>query len=423
MITSASFIVTERCNLACTYCFENEWRSCGRKGDDMQPQTVVRGLDWLFHNAKESGTKQVSIMLFGGEPLLRPDICEAILQGGYERQQEHGISFKANLITNGSLMSREIEYLLYKYATLLPGFSCQLSLDGTKKAHDLYRVFPDGSGTFDVIERNINTYLNIFGGRLCVHGCVNKQTLPMLHESYLYYANRKIPNIWYMPVHTEDWTAQDVTEYDKQLGLIFDDMKSRKNLSIYAPLNKCLGGQAKAHDKTCGAGVSFMTITPFGGLFPCHNIYFNDAKHVQCCGSIFLDELNEDVLRPYREYNTKTLGCGDCENTACYRCIADNWAHNGDINKQVGKPIRCAMSSVERKYQTLAKEYADAHFVPQDLTEARVRKKMLADLSEVKDALSMLLVKTYNKELTLDADNGAVEPKICDGQNHSEGCV
>lgn len=422
MITSASFIVTERCNLACSYCFEREWRECRRERNDMTVEAAQTGMKWLYDNAVASGAKQVSVILFGGEPLLNVARCVDILETGLSLERLHGIPFKANLITNGTVMNRDVEFFLYKYAAKMPGFTVQLSIDGTQEAHDLYRVNRRGEGSFDAAWVNVDTYMTAFKNRLSVHGCVNKQTLPMLFDSYFTMAERGFQRIWYMPVHTEDWTMDDVQEYDRQLGMIFDDMCKRKQMSIYSPIDKCLSGDRPQPEKTCGAGCTFATITPSGGIWPCHNIYFNDPERTQRVGNVLTGEFLADVLKPYEAYSTKTLGCGDCDNTACYRCIADNWAVNDDINAQVGKPMRCAMSSVERRYQLAAKEYADKHFVPQNLTEAAARRTLLKDVAELKRSMAMLLI-SVNKEVFPGGDNGSPESEAGHGEIGGEGNV
>lgn len=422
MVTSASFIITEKCNLACKYCFESKDRQCGK---DMQPEVIERGIEWLFENAIASNKNSISIILFGGEPLLRPELCAELLEAGYQKQLKTGIKFNANLITNGTHMNTDIEYILLKYAAKLEGFTCQLSVDGNKEAHDLYRVYPSGKGSFDVIDKNFSTYKYIFKNRLSVHGCVNKNTLPLLFNSYKYFADTwGMKHIWFMPVHTEEWDESDVAEYDKQLGLIFDDMVAKKNMSIYAPIDKCLGGLGQHHEKTCGAGTSFLSITGNGDLYPCHNIYFNNPEHDQVCGNVFDGITNNDILKPYHEYTYKSLGCEGCENTKCYRCIADNYVHNGDITKQVGMPHRCAMSSVERKYQIKAREFAEKHFVPENLKDVNFKKQMISEQNkiinnqiEMGQSISLILQKLFKEEVEMSG----IKSKGVDGRNSAEG--
>lgn len=362
-ITAASFILTERCNLACKYCFEN-----GRRGGpDMTAEVAQKGLEWLFENAVASKAKEVSIILFGGEPFLKPALCDQLLSLGLKFQNQHKITFAPSVITNATIMNDELELMLYRHASRNPRFSCQLSIDGAEQSQNLYRVYPSGKGSYETVAVTVSRYRDIFGGRLNIHGCINKQTMPLLFDNYKFIAEQWKPgSIWFMPVHTEDWDENDVKLYDEQLGKIFShEAESLNTVSYYAPINKLLSfqvGRECHHDKTCGAGVSFVSITGEGDIYPCHNIYFKDDKHSQKVGNIFDGVLDDEILKPYEEYTYRTMGCGKCENTACYRCIADNWAENGDINKQVGKVMRCKLSSVERKWQNIARDFAIEHY-------------------------------------------------------------
>lgn len=363
MFTSASFIVTERCNLACSYCFEN-----GRRGGaDMSEAVAVRGMEWLFENALKSGADRVSVILFGGEPLLLPEICDTILAHGAEFSRWTGIRFEPSIITNATVLTERAAEMLQTAAEMIPSFHCQLSIDGAEKSQNLYRVFPDGRGSFEAVQGNVERFRQIFGRRLNIHGCINKMTMPMLFENYRYVAEQWKPgSIWFMPVHTEQWSEWDISLYDEQLGRVFEHQTQKLGtVSYFAPMNKlltCRPGREAHHAKTCGAGVSFCSVTGDGSLYPCHNIYFNDPSRSMRFGDVFRGVLENEKLMPFEWYTYQSLGCEGCKNTACYRCIADNWVHNGDITKQVGKPMRCLLSCVERKWQEKAREYAGKHF-------------------------------------------------------------
>ena len=140
---AASILVTEDCNLACTYCFELE----GRTKETMTPEVAKRTIDYLIEGAKKNGSGVVNITLFGGEPLMAPDICELLLDYGYERCQEENIRFGAGIITNGTLMNDQIYNFFKKYIKLI-GFNTQISVDGTQDLHDFYRVTKNGNLVF-----------------------------------------------------------------------------------------------------------------------------------------------------------------------------------------------------------------------------------------------------------------------------------
>jgi uncharacterized protein len=38
-----------------------------------------------------------------------------------------------------------------------------ISLDGVKEIHDKYRVLPNGKGSFDIIDKNIDLYKEVYG--------------------------------------------------------------------------------------------------------------------------------------------------------------------------------------------------------------------------------------------------------------------
>ena len=164
MFTSASFLLTEQCNLACRYCFEKGRVRCV----SMNSQVAFRALKFLCENAVKANKKEIKVLLFGGEPLLNFNVCEFVLNNGLEMTKEYGLSFRPQLITNATVMSDRIELMLRRYAARIPGFTCQLSVDGGPQAHDLYRVYADGRGSFERVAANVPVFKEIFGKRLCI---------------------------------------------------------------------------------------------------------------------------------------------------------------------------------------------------------------------------------------------------------------
>jgi radical SAM protein with 4Fe4S-binding SPASM domain len=236
----------------------------------------------------------------------------------------------------------------------------------------MYRVTRNGSPSWPIVEKNILRFKEIFRGNTTIHGCVNKKTLPFLYENFKYYFNLGFFTIWYMPVHTEDWTVEDVDIYDNQLSLIFDHMIKNNTVSAFAPINKGLSGNCKHSEKPCGAGNDFVSVTPRGDIWPCHNIYFNDKEQTMKIGNVLTGIEDRKCLDEFTNYTYRDLGCEGCKNTSCYRCVADNWVVNHDITKQVGKPVRCMFSAVEKKWQDIAYEYAKKHFGQPQNMEQRI---------------------------------------------------
>ena len=360
---AASFLLSEDCNLACTYCFE---LGCRNK-NAMTKEVAEQGLQYLSDNALKNGQREFSVMFFGGEPLLNVDVLEYTFQRGLEIAREKGLYFSASIVTNATIFNKRIENIFKKYGRDT-NFNIQLSVDGVKEVHDKFRVTKTGKGSFDIIEKNIPKFLNLldFGIGVSIHGCSNKETLPMLFENYKFF--REVwgfEHIWFMPIHSEDWETKDVAVYDEQLTKIADyilDRVKRENnadeVMNYAPLDKCLYNQGRPN-APCGAGKNFVTITANGELYPCHQFYFNDPDKHTIIGDVWKG-IDEETRAIYVGYDMDDLSClkkcnSSCEATGCYICIADNYNINGSITSTVVGP-RCAMSKVEKKIQDRMKK-------------------------------------------------------------------
>ena len=226
--TGASFLVTEDCNLACTYCFELE----GRNKSYMTPEVAKEGLEFLAFNAMKMKQKSFSALIFGGEPLMNPEIIEVIFSHGLELARKYDLFFHTNIITNATILTPEIEAMLRKYRDLVD-LSVQLSIDGIKEVHDRYRVTRTGKGSFDTIEKLIPRWKALFEDKtnyLNVHGCSNKETLPYLYDNYIFFREVwDIPNIWFIPIHSETWDDGDVDIYEEQYSTESSNEKNSEN--------------------------------------------------------------------------------------------------------------------------------------------------------------------------------------------------
>jgi radical SAM protein with 4Fe4S-binding SPASM domain len=261
-------------------------------------------------------------------------------------------------------MNTAVKKLFTKYADIL---STQVSIDGIKEAHDMYRVTKKGKGSFDSIEANLQDWIDIYKDypdNFSIHGCSNSKTLPMLFESFKYFFEKwGIERQWYMPIHSEDWSFEDATIYDSELTKIADYLievvglrRDIKAIYDYAPLNRFI--QSAFPGAPCGAGKNYCTITALGNLYPCHQIYFNDIDESMKFGNVLDLEntLDHSRIAIFDEYDRSDLSCmkedPTCDSYGCYICIGDNYNMNGSILSVAGGcGPRCAMSKTERKIQ------------------------------------------------------------------------
>ena len=91
--------------------------------------------------------KTVSIILFGGEPLMYFEENLEWLYSIKDLCEKSGKRFITSIVTNGSLLTPE----RIKHLKRLNCTSIQLTLDGCKRIHDERRIYKNGKGTYDVV--------------------------------------------------------------------------------------------------------------------------------------------------------------------------------------------------------------------------------------------------------------------------------
>jgi uncharacterized protein len=180
-----SYIImpTYDCNLRCSYCFQDHMRTDSKYQHLLHTMSVgvadrifssmkkIEALHGLDENQYEG--RHRSIGLFGGEPLLaanRP-IIEYILR---KAQQIGTARFWA--VSNATELDAYEDLL----SAELIG-SVQITLDGTPREHDQRRIYPNGSGSFAKIERNITMALNK-GVNISIRMNVDRNNIGQLPE-------------------------------------------------------------------------------------------------------------------------------------------------------------------------------------------------------------------------------------------------
>ena len=136
---------TMGCNFDCPYCFENH--KAGKMTDEVQDDVVALA-ERMLDVAQE---KALSVTWFGGEPLLAPDVIEALSGRLMALCEAKSAEYSAGIITNGYLLTQENADLLARCKVT----SAQITLDGVGEAHDKTRHLAGGGATFGRITDNL----------------------------------------------------------------------------------------------------------------------------------------------------------------------------------------------------------------------------------------------------------------------------
>ncbi|MDL2329989.1 radical SAM protein [Desulfosarcina sp. OttesenSCG-928-A07] len=132
-------VPTERCNLACRYCFAESGPSITAT---MSWQTMERIIELV-----EAFPAPFACLEFaGGEALLAPELIRRCVLASRKRFAVVGKQVRYVVQTNGTLLSPKMVSFCKEL-----GLEVGISLDGTQDTHDRNRPFPSGRGSYQMI--------------------------------------------------------------------------------------------------------------------------------------------------------------------------------------------------------------------------------------------------------------------------------
>jgi len=160
---SAIVVLNLDCNLACPYCYEDDFR--GKYY--MSAETAMLLVETIRRDRISRG-QPVRLTFYGGEPLLSLDLIRTISLPLREAAREQGVPFSFSLVTNGTLLNRA-----WAEELVAMGLSgAKITIDGPAELHNQSRPYVSGRGSFDAIMRNVlDTYdivpLHLGGNYTC----------------------------------------------------------------------------------------------------------------------------------------------------------------------------------------------------------------------------------------------------------------
>lgn len=135
------------CNLNCKYCFKSV-------GGELTFDDARRFID-IVTQIYPRADRYIVDMSGAGEPLLRMDLLFNIAEYCKVLSNKYLREFLPTVVTNGTLLTEDAVIRLQSSGVLFG-----VSLDGTKTEHDRNRVFRNGSGSYDIVERNVRNIKN-----------------------------------------------------------------------------------------------------------------------------------------------------------------------------------------------------------------------------------------------------------------------
>ena len=208
---SLTICPTMGCNFDCPYCFENHGK--GRMSTEVQDDVIALARRML----DASNAKNLGVSWFGGEPLLAPDIIDALSTRLIALAEERGVDYHASIVTNGYLLTPDVVRILERGKVE----RAQVTIDGLGAAHDTTRHLVGGGPTFERIVSNLRDQKLPF--RVNIRHNVhedNRNEIDALDAFVRSLAEESGNDILYYPALVSDSAAAN--ERGRQVGVICD---------------------------------------------------------------------------------------------------------------------------------------------------------------------------------------------------------
>ena len=326
-----SFIVTQSCNLRCKYCYMVD------KNDEhkMTFQVAKDAIDFFLDHQELFNSDYVVLDFIGGEPLLEIDLIDEITDyfklETYRRNSNWFGKYRISMSTNGLLYSdpKVQKYIMKNKENLSIG----ISIDGTKEKHNLQRVYPDGSGSYDDVAKNVKLWIRQYP---------DAHTKVTIGHDDLRYVKESIIHLWDMgiksvPANTifEDvWEDGDDIIFEEQLRELADyiiehHLWDKYNTTLFSEDLGYKQADDELNNNFCGTGYAYA-VDSLGNLYPCIRYvgYSLENKEAIDFGNIY-EGLKLDRIRPFKVLNAKTQSPKEClqcpVSTGCAYCQAYNY--------------------------------------------------------------------------------------------------
>jgi radical SAM enzyme (rSAM/lipoprotein system) len=308
---------TTRCNLNCLHCGSD----CAKdsKFQDMHLADFLAALDTI-----ESKPEHFTVVLTGGEPLLRKDIETC---GREIRKRE----MRWSMVSNGLLYDKEMHNKLLNAGMGALTFS----LDGLQESHNWLR---NNKNSFAKVDLAIDLAVRSPRLNFDVVTCVNKRNVTELPDIYTYLLNKGV-KAWRLfsivPIGraTEN---EDLFLTDQQFKETLDFIANMRKLNQLDVKFSCEGFVGKYESKVrdsgffCRAGINIGSILIDGSISACPNI---DRSFAQ--GNIYKDNFYQIWQTKFEAFrNREWTKTGECKNCSDYRDCQGNGMHYWHGNKE-----------------------------------------------------------------------------------------
>lgn len=313
--------IAHDCNLACRYCFAEEGEYHGRRAL-MDFETGKKALDFLIHNS--GSRRNLEVDFFGGEPLMNWQVVKELVAYGREQEKVHDKHFRFTVTTNGVLLNDEIQEFINQEMD-----NVVLSLDGRREINDKMRPFRNGKGSYDLIVPKFQKLADSRNQeRYYIRGTFTRNNLDF-SKDILHFADLGFKQMSIEPVvgdETDPYAIrkedlpQIMKEYDKLAEMMIEREKQGKGFNFFHFMIDLEGGPCISKRLSgCGSGTEYLSVTPWGDLYPCHQFVGQEE--------FLMGNVDEGITKP--EISDEFRGCSVYSKEKCKACFAKFYCSGG----------------------------------------------------------------------------------------------
>ncbi len=328
-VHSLELFLTENCNLRCDYCFVKDKDSF----NSMNDETALKSIDFLIKESKWE--KSLSILFFGGEPLLKFDLIKKVVGYSLENVRKANKKINFSMTTNGTLFDKEKAIFCKEH-----NIRYMLSIDGTKEFHDLHRKSLTGESSFEMIMRKFPMLKEIEPIQ-SVRITPLPDTIPNLFSNIKYLTDLGVNDFTIGTAHGIKWSELDYGIYEGQMKKVLNLYKKLKKEGVHINFNILRKPGIKGENEVsnckfpakkrfgCRAGKGYICVAPDGSLFGCSMLLGTNRSFKIGNLDTGLDEnLRKELVILNYNRDFKCLSC-KYSNYCNGGCIANNYQFSG----------------------------------------------------------------------------------------------
>lgn len=333
-IKSMCLNVSHDCQLRCKYCFASHG-NFGGKRMLMSSVTAKNAIDFLVRNS--SNRKNLEVDFFGGEPLMNFSVVRETVRYARSLEKLFNKNFRFTITTNGiALDDDKINFINAEMHNVV------LSIDGRKKINDFMRVFESGMGSYDVIIKKFQRLVNRRGEKeYFVRGTFTKNNLDF-SKDVLHLFKMGFNRISMEPAVLDksvEYSLENcdenriLEEYERLLELVMKLRIVDEDFVFFHFMHDFKKGPcAIKRLKGCGCGNEYVSISPEGNIYPCHQfVGISDFE----MGNVNTNDFNYSMKKKFSIPNL----CSSSECKNCWSkffcgggCSANNWSFNKSLD-------------------------------------------------------------------------------------------